>query len=217
MRVLNILLNIAIIIGLVVLGYLVIYPQYAERMERSKKYDVWVNMHILQGAVEKYAAYHEGIYPTTLDTIIKYMEEEPINPYTGKSLIDRIVRYPGDTLGVGEYYVVHDTVVEGDSFVVVEDTLGPGDVVPAGDTVVFYGIKVFEYESYDEPKGKTGDSKNATLRGPMGTLAYGYYDPSKKRLPISYGILGFDRKGMPLHEVKPNGEIELYVLYPEEE
>ncbi|MDI6840641.1 MAG: hypothetical protein QMD71_07330 [bacterium] len=139
------------------------YPQYEERATIAKRYQVRVNMYTLAAAIENYAAYNNGKFPTQLADFAEFFAP-PINPYTHK---------------------------------------------PIGKEE----IKIFQYESKDEPRAKSIESKNGRLRGAPGTLAYGYFITPEDTLPSAYGIVGFGQDGAPLADRLPSGEIEVFILH----
>lgn len=79
------MLNILIVIAACALVWVLGYPQYQESVRISKRYQVNVNMYTLRAAVENYAAYNEGKFPTQLEDFESFFTY-PINPYTNKTL-----------------------------------------------------------------------------------------------------------------------------------
>ncbi|MCK4352356.1 hypothetical protein KAW65_03000 [candidate division WOR-3 bacterium] len=73
-------------------------------------------------------------------------------------------------------------------------------------------IQIFQYDSKEEPKEQSPDSKNGRLHGGPGAMAYGYFIAPGDTLPIAYGVIGFDKSGKPLSEKTPSGKIKLFVL-----
>ena len=74
-------------------------------------------------------------------------------------------------------------------------------------------IIIFQFDSKEEPKEQSPDSKNGRIRGTAGGLAYGYFIAEEDSFPSAYGILGFDTQGRPLAEKLPSGETKVFVLY----
>ena len=139
------------------------YPQYEEKASIAKRYQVRVNMYTLAAAIENYAAYNSGHFPTQVADFAEFFTP-PINPYTHKPI------------GKDE-------------------------------------IKIFQYDSRDESRDKSVDSKNGRLHGAPGTLAYGYFISPADTFPSAYGIVGFGQDGMPLADRLPSGEVELFILH----
>ncbi|MFA5032104.1 MAG: hypothetical protein WC614_03700 [bacterium] len=77
-------------------------------------------------------------------------------------------------------------------------------------------IQVFEYDLRTETSNFSSDGQNASLKGMIGGLAYGYYIAPADSFPSSYGIVGFDNTGKPLADKLPSGEIKVFVLNSEE-
>lgn len=73
---------IILILAVILVGILA-YPQYQERDKINKRYRVVVNMHTLQLAIENYAAFNLGKFPTTPEEFKKFFTP-PINPYQDK-------------------------------------------------------------------------------------------------------------------------------------
>lgn len=159
-------LEIAIFVSAVILVVLLGYPQYKEKAEISKRYQVIVSSYSLQAAVENYAAYNDGKFPSDLAEVEKFYTP-PANPYSNKP-------------------------------------------------ITLKDIQVFAYDLRSETNDSKGDSRNATLKGSPGGLAYGYFIAPADSLPSSYGIVGFDKTGKPLAEKLPSGEIKVFVLSSEE-
>ncbi len=126
-------------------------------------------MYKLKAAVEQYAAFHDGKYPTSIQQIEEFFEY-PVNPYTGKPLPKYTVLKEGDTLGEGdtlvqiEFLKEGDTLKEGDvyikfrqekvgdSLVIKADTFTAGYVLKKGEV---YPRKIIRTKGYVLKKGET--------------------------------------------------------------
>lgn len=74
-------------------------------------------------------------------------------------------------------------------------------------------VLIFQYSAKDEPKETSVDSRNGRICGDPGGLAYGYYTNPGDTIPNAYGILGFDKNGVPLAEKQPSGRTQVFVIY----
>jgi len=207
-------LEILLVIAACVLIYIVGFPQYKDRELMNNRYQVRVNMYTLRAACEKYAAWNQGRFPTSIDSIAVFLEKELINSYTGKPMtvktVDTLIT--GYTLSYGDTLIKCDTLSSADTVIVHCDTLVEGGVLGEGDVLIKHEIQIFQYETSDGSKKITPDSENGRLRGGPGTLAYGYYIGFGEKFPSVYGIVGFDEEGKPLVEAGTAGGIKLIVL-----
>jgi len=108
-------LEILIVVLVILLVYLLGKPQYTAAKTRTNEYTVYSNMYTLKAAVENYAAYNVGAFPTIAFQMQEYLSilgKEIINPYTNEEIhFPEIVISPeGDT-----------TVTEGDVIIFTYD------------------------------------------------------------------------------------------------
>jgi len=209
-------LEILLVIAACALIYIVGFPQYKDRELMNNRYQVRVNIYTLRAACEKYAAWNQGRFPASIDSIAVFLEKELINSYTGKPMTAQTVDTftTGYTLGYGDTLIKCDTLREADTIIVQVqcDTLIEGYVLGEGEVLIKPEIQIFKYETSDGPKKIIPDSENGKLRGAPGTLAYGYYMGFGEKFPSAYGIVGFDEKGEPLIETSTAGGVKLIVL-----
>jgi hypothetical protein len=210
-------LELLIVICAGILVYILAHPQYDSVQENRRRYKLITNMYTLKAAVENYAAYNNGAFPTKPSQIKKFVSligQEIENPYTGKPLTFPVFLYSGDTLSRGDVFVRCDSLKENDSLFVRYDTLREGYVLREGESCLTNAdIKFFKYDFRDEAKETAKTSKNGGVRGAPGTLGYGYFVAPGDTIASAYGILGFDKNGEPIHEKNPAGVIELRVLH----
>ncbi len=84
------LLNVIIILAMILLVYMIVYPNYKSIAKGNKIEDVKTNMYRLQVAIENYAAFNNGRYPILLKDFREFIDKGslPENPYTQVSMTD---------------------------------------------------------------------------------------------------------------------------------
>ena len=97
------LVEIAIVIAVAALIYVLERPRYEINRAEMRQADAVYNLHVYKAAIEKYAVYHNGVYPTSPDSIELYLAggsaenqttgQYPINPYTGQALTKENIKW----------------------------------------------------------------------------------------------------------------------------
>ncbi|MEA3431062.1 MAG: hypothetical protein U9R01_00050 [candidate division WOR-3 bacterium] len=154
-------LEILIVILVILLVYLLGKPQYTAAKRSTNDYTVYSNMYTLKAAVENYAAYNVGTFPTTTFQIQEYLSilgKEIINPYTNEEIhFPEIVISPeGDTTVTEGDVIIFTYDFKEESKEINEDSkngrmrgmsggLAYGYYIPPGDSVArTYGIIGFD-------------------------------------------------------------------------
>jgi len=83
-------LNVIIFFAIVLLMYMILYPNYKDIQKENKIADVKTNMYTLRAAVENFAAFNQGKYPHAFREFKKYVNNGmlPTNPYTLMAMTD---------------------------------------------------------------------------------------------------------------------------------
>ena len=146
------LIEIGIVLAAAALIYILEQPQYEARQEEERRLDAVYNLHVYKTAIEKYAAYSNGVYPLSPDSIEPYLEggiiEErrpglyPTNPYLGAPLSRKDILW-------GPYGNIGDNRDDGPNGPNGTQTGPPGSIsvrwfTPHGESLaVDYGIVTF--------------------------------------------------------------------------
>jgi len=89
-------LNVIIVLAIILLVYMIVYPNCKDIQKGNKIEDVKTNMYILRVAVENYAAFNDGKYPLDLQSFRNFIDNGtlPKNPYTLISMTeDEIINH----------------------------------------------------------------------------------------------------------------------------
>ncbi|MCH7760282.1 hypothetical protein IIA15_02625 [candidate division TA06 bacterium] len=163
---------------------LLTYPQYKEAKVMEREARVKVNLHALQVSMEKYAVYHHGDYPSTVQEMEPYFEKPgsyPINPYTQEPLREEEIQlflYPRS----GEN---RDNSMDG--------IHGRLTAAPGGIAV---GLFMTPVDSLAPVKTPAPEDTLATIDS----------------LVTEYGLIGFNQSGEPITIHDPAGRDYVFIL-----
>lgn len=97
------LVEIAIVVAAAALIYVLERPRYQANRAEIRQSDAVYNLYVYKAAIEKYTVYHNGVYPTSPDSIGPYLEggsaenqtpgQYPQNPYTGEALAKKNIKW----------------------------------------------------------------------------------------------------------------------------
>ena len=160
------ILEIAIVVVAAALIYILERPQYEANKEEQQRLDAVHNLYTYKAAIEKYAAYNWGVYPSSADSIEPYLEggepstgtpgQDPTNPYTNEAAtLDDILW--------GEYSTIGDNRDETATGPNGTQTGPPGGIsvswfTPPGETLAAdYGLVTFGIDGtpvfFKDPSG----------------------------------------------------------------
>ena len=160
------LVEIAIVLTAAALIYILERPRYEANKEEQHRLDAVHNLYTYRAAVERFAAYNDGHYPASPDTVEPYLEggdllagapgEYPPNPYAGGVLSRRDIHWR-------EYHTIGDNRDDSSTGPNGTQTGAPGSIsiswfTPPGETLAIeYGLITFDTDGtpvyYTDPSG----------------------------------------------------------------
>jgi hypothetical protein len=161
------ILEIAIVVAAAALIYILVRPQYEENTAEERRLDAVHNLYIYKAAIEKHAAYNEGIYPKTAESVEPYLEngnveagtpgQYPENPYGSGVLSLQDIHWD-------QYNTIGDNKDDSSTGPNGSQTGPPGSIsvswfIPPGETLATeYGLVTFGTEGtpvyFKDPSGE---------------------------------------------------------------
>ena len=194
--------EIGIVLSSVTLVGILSYPQYKEY--REKENDGWMkyNLHLSQVTIEKYALYHKGYFPKEIQELEPYFENPgsyPTNPFTRKPLKKEEIKI---------FYYSKSEENRDNSL----DGINGQQRGPQGGIGLGLYIHALDTLTPKDTLTTPKPSKPKKSKTPVDTLAPKDSLARVDSLVTEYGLIGFNREGVPIKIEDPSGRDYLFIL-----